>query len=80
MFASLLDLDWTVRHGRSSAMFVILHESPEVLYTDVYSSKESWQSINNLTKVKSLVPRLYRRSYSIWNIASAAVKGTDQLD
>ncbi len=42
-----LDLDWTVRHGRSSVIFVLLHESPEVLYTDAYSAKGSRSRILN---------------------------------
>lgn len=26
--------DWTLRHGRSAALFVVLKEAPEVIYTD----------------------------------------------
>ncbi|CAH1402466.1 unnamed protein product [Nezara viridula] len=31
--------DWTLRHGRSSALFVALKEAPEIIYRDEYKDK-----------------------------------------
>lgn len=32
-------LEWTLRHGRSTAVFVCLKESPESIYTDDHRAK-----------------------------------------
>jgi hypothetical protein len=32
-------LEWTLRHGRSTAVFVCLKESPESIYTDEHRAK-----------------------------------------
>lgn len=32
-------LDWTLRHGRSAALFVALKEAPEIIYKEDYIEK-----------------------------------------
>lgn len=32
-------MEWTLRHGRSSALYVALKEAPEVIYTDENKDK-----------------------------------------
>lgn len=34
-----LPLDWTLRHGRSTALMVALKESAPIIYTDEYKEK-----------------------------------------